>query len=334
MRIDLHAHSSASDGTETPADLVRAAAAAGLDVVALTDHDTVRGWAAAAEALPPGLRLVRGAEISCVYDGVSLHLLAYLFDPEHEALAEEMSMACDDRVPRAKAIVAKLAAAGHPITWSWCSPSCRTAPPSAARTSPTRWSPSGSSPDRTAAFDTLLHDGSAVLRRPLLRRRRPRRPAGPRGRGRAGLRPPGRGARAARTVGDDAIVAMAAAGLAGLEVDHRDNPPEARDRLRALAADLDLLVTGASDYHGTGKDNRLGENTTDPEVLAALLAQARSGVAGRETSGMTAVRPQVLHRGLRHPVRDHGPAGHGAAVPQPDQRAQPRDAQAARLARP
>ena len=80
------------------------------------------------------------------------------------------------------------------------------------------------------------------------------------------------------TVGDDAIVAMAAAGLAGLEVDHRDNPPEARDRLRALAADLDLLVTGASDYHGTGKENRLGENTTDPEVLTALLAQVRSGV--------------------------------------------------------
>ena len=117
MRIDLHTHSSASDGTETPADLVRAAAAAGLDVVALTDHDTTRGWADATEALPSGLRLVRGAEISCAYDGVSLHLLAYLFDPEHEELAEEMSMALDDRVPRAKAIVAKLAAAGHPITW-------------------------------------------------------------------------------------------------------------------------------------------------------------------------------------------------------------------------
>jgi predicted metal-dependent phosphoesterase TrpH len=85
---------------------MRAAAAAGLDVVALTDHDTTRGWAEAEEALPSGLRLVRGAEISCVYDGISLHLLAYLFDPSHAELAAEMSMALDARVPRAKAIVA------------------------------------------------------------------------------------------------------------------------------------------------------------------------------------------------------------------------------------
>ena len=277
MRIDLHAHSSASDGTETPADLVRAAADAGLDVVALTDHDTVRGWAAATEALPSGLRLVRGAEISCVYDGVSLHLLAYLFDPEHEALAEEMSMALDDRVPRAKAIVGKLAAAGHPITWelvlAQLQDGATVGRPHIADTLVAI----GVVPDRTAAFDTLLHDGSeffvghyyvdAVRAVQLVRE--------------AGGVPVFAHPAAAKrgtTVGDDAIVAMAAAGLAGLEVDHRDNPPEARDRLRALAADLDLLVTGASDYHGTGKENRLGENTTDPEVFEAVLAQARSGL--------------------------------------------------------
>jgi predicted metal-dependent phosphoesterase TrpH len=277
VRIDLHAHSSASDGTETPAELVRAAADAGLDVVALTDHDTVRGWAAATEALPSGLRLVRGAEISCAYDGVSLHLLAYLFDPEHEALAEEMSMALDDRVPRAKAIVGKLAAAGHPITWELVldqlQDGATVGRPHIADTLVAL----GVVPDRTAAFDTLLHDGSeffvghyyvdAVRAVKLVRE--------------AGGVPVFAHPAAAKrgtTVGDDAIVAMAAAGLAGLEVDHRDNPPEARARLRALAADLGLLVTGASDYHGTGKENRLGENTTDPEVLAALLAQVRSGV--------------------------------------------------------
>jgi predicted metal-dependent phosphoesterase TrpH len=277
VRIDLHAHSSASDGTETPADLVRAAADAGLDVVALTDHDTVRGWAAATEALPPGLRLVRGAEISCVYDGVSLHLLAYLFDPEHEALAEEMSMALDDRVPRAKAIVGKLAAAGHPITWELVLDQLQDGATVGRPHIADTLVAIGVVPDRTAAFDTLLHDGSeffvghyyvdAVRAVQLVRE--------------AGGVPvfahPAAAKRGA-TVGDDAIVAMAAAGLAGLEVDHRDNPPEARDRLRALAADLDLLVTGASDYHGTGKENRLGENTTDPEVLTALLAQVRSGV--------------------------------------------------------
>ncbi len=277
MRIDLHTHSSASDGTETPADLVRAAAAAGLDVVALTDHDTTRGWADATEALPSGLRLVRGAEISCVYDGISLHMLAYLFDPEHEALAEEMSMALDDRVPRAKAIVAKLAAAGHPITWelvlAQLQDGATVGRPHIADTLVA----AGVVPDRTAAFDTLLHDGSeffvghyyvdAVRAVQLVRE--------------AGGVPVFAHPAAAKrgpTVGEDAIEAMAAAGLAGIEVEHRDNPPEARERLRALAARLDLLVTGASDYHGSGKENRLGENTTDPEVFEAVLAQARSGL--------------------------------------------------------
>ena len=79
-RIDLHAHSTASDGTSSPQELVQQAGAAGLQVIALTDHDTTAGWGAAAKALPPGLSLVRGAEVSCVHDGISLHLLAYLFD--------------------------------------------------------------------------------------------------------------------------------------------------------------------------------------------------------------------------------------------------------------
>jgi len=277
VRIDLHTHSSASDGTETPADLVRAAAAAGLDVVALTDHDTTRGWADATEALPSGLRLVRGAEISCVYDGISLHMLAYLFDPEHVELGEEMSMALDDRVPRAKAIVAKLAAAGHPITWelvlAQLQDGATVGRPHIADTLVA----AGVVPDRTAAFDTLLHDGSeffvghyyvdAVRAVQLVRE--------------AGGVPVFAHPAAAKrgpTVGEDAIEAMAAAGLAGIEVEHRDNPPEARERLRALASRLDLLVTGASDYHGTGKENRLGENTTDPDVFEAVLAQARSGL--------------------------------------------------------
>jgi len=276
--IDLHAHSSASDGTETPAELVRAAAAARLDAVALTDHDTVRGWDEAAAALPDGLRLVRGAEISCAYDGVSLHLLAYLVDPAHEELAEEMAMALDDRVPRAKAIVAKLADAGYPITWdlvlAQLSDGATVGRPHIADTLVALQVV----PDRSAAFDTLLHDGSeffvghyyvdAVRAIGLVRA------AG-------GVPVFAHPAAATRgtTVGDDAIRAMAAAGLAGLEVDHRDNAPADRERLRALAVELGLLVTGASDYHGSGKDNRLGEHTTDPAVLEELLGQVTSGVA-------------------------------------------------------
>lgn len=278
MRVDLHAHSSASDGTESPAELMRSAAAAGIDVVGLTDHDTISGWDEAARSLPDALRLVRGAEISCVYDGISLHLLAYLFDPSHEDLLEEMAMALDDRVPRAKAIVAKLAAADYPITWDLVldqiPEGATVGRPHIADTLVA----AGVVPDRTAAFDTLLHDGSQFFVGhyyvDAVRAVRLVREAG----GVPVFAHPA-AVKRGRTVGDDGIRAMAAAGLAGLEVDHRDNPPESREHLRSLAVELGLLVTGASDYHGSGKPNRLGENTTDPEVLEALVAQAEGAVA-------------------------------------------------------
>lgn len=278
MRVDLHAHSSASDGTEPPAELMRSAAAAGIDVVALTDHDTISGWDEAALSLPDGLRLVRGAEISCVYEGISLHLLAYLFDPSHEELLEEMAMALDDRVPRAKAIVAKLAAADYPITWDLVldqiPDGATVGRPHIADTLVA----AGVVPDRSAAFDTLLHDGSPFFVGhyyvDAVRAVRLVREAG----GVPVFAHPA-AVKRGRTVGDEGIRAMAAAGLAGLEVDHRDNPPESREHLRSLAVELGLLVTGASDYHGSGKPNRLGENTTDPEVLEALVAQAEGAVA-------------------------------------------------------
>lgn len=120
MRIDLHTHSTASDGTDTPAELVRNAVAAGLDVVALTDHDTTRGHAEALKALADldsGLTLVTGAELSCRTDGVSLHMLAYLFDADEPRLLRERELVRDDRVPRARAMVAKLQELGAPITW-------------------------------------------------------------------------------------------------------------------------------------------------------------------------------------------------------------------------
>ena len=108
--IDLHAHSTASDGTTPPDALVREAAAAGLSVLALTDHDTTAGWSAAAEALPAGLSLVRGAEISCNHRGVSLHLLAYLFDDSDPALTERLAQVRSSRLTRAQRMVELLAA--------------------------------------------------------------------------------------------------------------------------------------------------------------------------------------------------------------------------------
>lgn len=276
MIADLHTHSTASDGTESPTGLVRAARAAGLDVLALTDHDTTRGWEEARAAvgeLDDGLRLLPGAEISSVHDGISLHMLAYLFDPGHVTLAAQMEMALDDRVPRAKAIVAKLAAAGKPITWDLVMAQVGDGATVGRPHIADALVAAHVVPDRTAAFDTLLHDGSEFFVGhyyvDALEAIRLVREAG----GVPVFAHPAASKRG-RVVDDAAIAAMAEAGLAGLEVDHRDNPPEARTHLRGLAAELGLLATGASDYHGDGKENRLGEHTTDPEVLDALLAQA------------------------------------------------------------
>jgi predicted metal-dependent phosphoesterase TrpH len=272
--IDLHAHSSASDGTDSPRDLARHAHEAGVGVLAITDHDSTGGWAEAEAALPAGMSLVRGAEISCAVSGISLHLLAYLFDPAHEGLAAEMSLAYDDRVPRAQGIVRKLADAGHPVTWelvlAQMEPGATVGRPHIADALVA----AGVVPDRNTAFSELLHNASPFfvdhyavdpVRAVQLVRQAGGVPV---------FAHPAASHRG-RTVGEHVVVELAEAGLAGLEVDHRDNPPEARDRLRGLAGDLGLFVTGASDYHGTGsKPNRLGENSTEPEVLDAITTQA------------------------------------------------------------
>jgi predicted metal-dependent phosphoesterase TrpH len=279
--IDLHTHSSASDGTDSAGDLVRAAAAAGLDVVALTDHDTTSGWGDARSALstlstsgrPANLRLVPGAEISCSVRGVSVHLLAYLFDPADEELAAEMRRAYDDRVPRAMEIVRLLGEAGHAITWAdvlaQTEPGTTIGRPHVADAMVA----AGVVPDRDAAFADYLHnDGPFYVRHYAVDPERAVRLVRAAG-GVPVLAHPAADTRG-RTVTDADISALAAAGLAGIEVDHRDNPPAARERLRGLARDLGLLTTGASDYHGTGKPNRLGEHTTSVEVFQALVEQS------------------------------------------------------------
>lgn len=279
MRIDLHTHSSVSDGTDSPAALVRAAAAAGLDVVALTDHDTLAGVDQAhAAALPYALTVVAGVEVSCVVDGISMHLLAYWPDPHHPELATELMLNRDDRLPRAQEIVRRLAAAGYRITWADVVAHI----PDGATVGRPHIADAlvglGVVADRDTAFATLLHNDSSFYvshhaTDPATAVRLIREAGGV-----SVFAHPGAGRRG-RLVGDDVVVRLAAAGLDGLEVDHPDHDPGARAHYRGLAAELGLVVTGSSDYHGAGKLQRLGTCTTAPEAYQALLDRAHRSVA-------------------------------------------------------
>jgi len=277
VRIDLHTHSTASDGTEAPAQVVAAAAAAGLDVVALTDHDTTAGWAdAAAAAREHGIALVRGTEVSARASGISIHLLSYLQDPTHPALTAELDRTRDARLNRARQIV-DLLAVDVPITWDDVLAQSHDAVvvgrPHIADALVAR----GVVPDRDAAFAYLLaSDGPYHVPHYA-----PDGPDAVRAIRAAGGVPvfahPGADARG-HIVPDRVFDRLAAAGLAGLEVHHRDHSEAQRERLTAIAERLGLLITGSSDYHGDGKANRLGENLTAPEVLAAIEEQGATSV--------------------------------------------------------
>jgi predicted metal-dependent phosphoesterase TrpH len=129
MRIDLHVHSSVSDGTEDPATLMETARRGGLDVVALTDHDTTDGWAVAERARPRGLVVIPGMELSCRWfpaddRPISVHLLAYLFDPTHPGLAAERERLRTERLSRAERIVRALVNGGYPLEWEKIADGC------------------------------------------------------------------------------------------------------------------------------------------------------------------------------------------------------------------
>ena len=274
-RIDLHTHSTASDGTLTPAELVVAGAEAGLDVIALTDHDTTGGWAAAAAARPAGLALVRGAELSCRWYGtdpaIPLHLLAYLFDPSEPELAAELARVRTDRERRGERIVRLLQADGVDISW-----------PEVLRYA------AGGSVGRPHIAQALIRAGLVattneafasrwlgsryfVLKEDIdvFRAIRMVRAAG----GVPVFAHP-QATRRGRVVPDAVIAEMAAAGLFGLEADHEDHAPGERAHMRALADRLGLVVTGSSDFHGTHKSVRLGAFTTSVESYEKIVAAA------------------------------------------------------------
>ncbi|GAA2243456.1 phosphatase [Streptomyces ruber] len=273
MRIDLHCHSTASDGTDTPAELVRNAAAAGLDVVALTDHDTTRGYAEAIGALPEGLTLVTGAELSCRLDGVGMHLLAYLFDPEEPALLAERELVRDDRVPRARAMIAKLNELGVPVTWEQVARIAGDGSVGRPHVA-SALVELGVVPTVGDAFtaDWLADGGRAHVEKhetdPFEAIRLVKAAGGV-----TVFAHPGASKRG-RTVPESAIADLAAAGLDGIEVDHMDHDPATRARLRGLAKELGILTTGSSDYHGSRKTCVLGEYTTDPEVYGEITRRS------------------------------------------------------------
>ncbi|GAA1887228.1 PHP domain-containing protein [Asanoa iriomotensis] len=277
-RIDLHAHSTASDGTLSPAELMSAAVDAGLDVVAITDHDTTAGWAAAAQARPPGLTLVRGAELSCRWHGadppISLHLLAYLFDPTVPALVETLSRVRAAREVRAERIVDQLRADGYDVSWG-----------------DVLGYAAGGTVGRPHIAQALIAAGlvpsTDAAFAPEWLGRRYRVPKAEidvfeaveliRAAGGVTVFAHPRATRRGRIVSDDLIVSLAAAGLFGLEVDHADHTPTERAHVRALAESLGLAATGSSDFHGTHKSVALGAELTAPSVYERLVA-ASSGV--------------------------------------------------------
>jgi predicted metal-dependent phosphoesterase TrpH len=289
LRIDLHAHSTASDGTLDPSDLVHAAAQAGLDVLALTDHDTTAGWERARAALPPGLTLVPGCELSCrmptAQGPISLHLLAYLFDPDEPRLAAARRRLRDARDARAAQIIDKLQADGHPVTRDLVDRLAGGGPigrPHIAaalvelrlvRDLDEAFTPAWVGPggryrvpryelDAAEAIQLVAAAGGvSVFAHPYAARR-------------------------GAIVGTDDIETLARAGLTGVEAEHPDHFPEEAAELRRLGHDLGLVVTGASDFHGAGRPQGLGAALTDPDAYERLVNAAsghpfvRSGTAG------------------------------------------------------
>jgi len=275
--IDLHTHSTVSDGTETPTELVATARAAGVTVLALTDHDTTAGWDEAAAAYSPGMTLVRGAEFSTESpDGrggtVTAHLLGYLFDPAAPEIVAEQERLRASRRDRLREMGERIAA-DHPID---ADELLARLPPDSPAGRPhigQALVAAGVVGSVTEAFEHLLRKdgpyyvekyntpiataialidaagGVAVFAHPFARKKGP-------------------------IVEASVLADLAGRGLAGIEVDHPDHAADDRATLRDVAAAHGLLTTGSSDYHGTNKTTEIAAETTVREQYDALVARA------------------------------------------------------------
>ena len=274
--IDLHTHTTCSDGTDSPRELVNKAIVQGLHVLGISDHDTTSGWAEATQTLRGSLQLALGAEISCLtHDGISVHMLGMLFDPLHQEMQQVLEETRDGRLPRMRKMIEKMRAEGMDISIE----DVEKAMPDGATMGRPHLADALVAKkivkSRDEAFIDLLHNDSrfyvshaaptpaeaiALIRR-----------AG----GVAVIAHPFASHRG-QILNSEDFSDLVAAGLNGIEVDHRDQNPDERAMLRVIARDLDLVTTGSSDYHGTGKLNSLAENHTNREQWEKLESQANS----------------------------------------------------------
>lgn len=274
--IDLHTHTNCSDGTDSPRDLVNKAIVQGLEVLGISDHDTTSSWKEATESLRGSLKLALGSEISCLTDdGVSVHMLGLLFDPEHKEMQQVLEETRDGRLPRMRKMIEKMRAEGMDISIE----DVELAMPAGATMGRPHLADALVAKkivkSRDEAFIDLLHNESRFY----VSHAAPT---------------PAEAIRLIRRAGGVAVIAhpfashrgqilkpedfseLVDAGLNGIEVDHRDQNPDEREMLRNIARELDLVVTGSSDYHGTGKLNSLAENHTHREQWEKLESQANA----------------------------------------------------------
>jgi 3',5'-nucleoside bisphosphate phosphatase len=272
--IDLHTHTSESDGTFSPTEVVRLALERGLDVVAITDHDTTGGLEEAAVAgEDAGLQVVPGIEFSAEYEGYSLHVLAYWVDPANPELQAELKRLVDTRLRRGELMVEKLRDLGYPIEFEQVR---RIAGGPIARPHVAQaMVEAGIVPNEKAAFtEEFIADGGRawVPKHALHPLDALRLIEG--ANGVCVLAHPGMW-KGQGSVPGELIEEMAEGGMAGLEVDHPDHDETQRDNYRDMAGRLGLVVTGASDCHGERYDPiRLGSESTAADQLEALRAAA------------------------------------------------------------
>jgi len=274
--IDLHTHTTASDGTDSPAELINKALSAGIQTLAITDHDSTSGWTEAIAALRPPISLVLGAEISTLtLTGISVHILGLLFDGEDNDLQAMLADSRDTRIPRMRKMVELMASDGIAITMEDV---IAATPPGATMGRPhlaDALIKNKVVATRDEAFIDLLHNASkyyvthaaptpedaiiqirkaggvAVIAHPFASRR-------------------------GEVISVSTFASLVAAGLNGIEVNHRDHSQVEREQLSEIADQLALVKTGSSDYHGNGKLNALGENLTDPAQWERLESLASS----------------------------------------------------------